>query len=272
MKFGFHISAEKHYEGALETLKQTEMTAAQMFITPPVQFKFKNNVPPQLRTQFEELGTDITIHAPYVFNLCNEGWQQKQNVEMMVHHLKYGVENLNAKRVVFHVGSHKEILFEKAVDNVVKTVAEALNLYGEGQVCLEHTPGRGTNISRDISVVTGIIDRLRPDFGERIALCLDTAHAYGAGYDLNKTAVRSMILDKFGPYIAVIHANDTKVECDSSRDVHCPIGTGNIGLKAWEFIAENFGDKNVPLICERGVDTTEEDHRWYMATTKPKEK
>ena len=98
-------------------------------------------------------------------------------------------------------------------------------------VLLENTAGQGQELGWRITHLERIITASRVPLG----LCLDTAHAHGAGYDLSLPAGVARLLADLarGPgleAVKIVHLNDSRAACNSRRDRHWHLGQGAIGL------------------------------------------
>ena len=99
---------------------------------------------------------------------------------------------------------------------------------------------------------------------ERVGLCLDTAHAYLAGYNLStKEGLEAMLgeIDNLVglKLIKLIHLNDAKGALGSHHDRHDHIGKGSIGQEGLKRIVNHPKLKDIPLILETPKDTEEAD-------------
>lgn len=99
---------------------------------------------------------------------------------------------------------------------------------------------------------------------ERIRICLDTCHAFGAGYDLRTDAGIENTLDQLDRIIGidllkVVHLNDSKGDLGSGLDRHEHIGMGFIGEAGFRRILRHDPFTRVPLICETPVDNRRDD-------------
>lgn len=101
----------------------------------------------------------------------------------------------------------------------------------------------------------------------RIGVCLDTCHAFVAGYDIRIEEGWNKTLQEFDKdiglqYLKAIHLNDSKVELDSKKDWHENIGLGYIKLKPFKCIMADPRFQNIPIILETPHD---EDHKiWRL--------
>jgi len=92
-----------------------------------------------------------------------------------------------------------------------------------------------------------------------IGICLDTCHAFAAGYDLRTDNKVNETLDKFSSEIGmrnlkVIHLNDSKYKLNSNRDRHEHIGLGKIGKEGFRALLNHKSDKRLPIIMETPID------------------
>jgi deoxyribonuclease-4 len=97
-----------------------------------------------------------------------------------------------------------------------------------------------------------------------VAVCLDTCHAYSAGYDLVKSY--RDVWDRFDGTLGmsrlrVMHLNDSKTPFDSKRDRHELIGEGSIGEPGFRNVMNDPALENVPKVIEtpKGTDPTAMD-------------
>ena len=130
--------------------------------------------------------------------------------------------------------------------------------------CLEITAGQGSSLGYKLEHLAEIISRSKSP--ERLAVCLDTAHLFAAGYDFRgrkfskfmKEVENTIGIDR----IRVWHLNDSKKELGSRVDRHDHIGKGTIGLDGFRPIVRENRFKNVPKILETPKDKDENDRDW----------
>ena len=99
-------------------------------------------------------------------------------------------------------------------------------------VLLENTAGQG----RELGWRLDQLQRLMELSGVELGLCLDTAHAFAAGYDLRSPHGVARLLAEIarGPgldRLKMLHLNDSKVGCGSRVDRHEHLGLGHLGLE-----------------------------------------
>ena len=149
----------------------------------------------------------------------------------------------------------------------IRRIAESLNVIHDRTPgfrtlsILEVTAGQGTAIGYRFDQLRGIVDLL--ELPGRAAVCLDTCHAFAAGYDLRTDSGWGSMLDEFDATIglsrlAVIHVNDSMKALGSRRDRHEHIGKGHIGLDGFRFLMNDPRLDTIPKILE--TDKSEDMH------------
>ncbi len=155
-------------------------------------------------------------------------------------------------RLNFHPGSH---LGEISVDECLRRVAESINIALDrtSGVCavIENTAGQGSNVGFRFEHLAEIISRVEDK--SRVGICIDTCHAFAAGYDLKNDFDRvfAELESTVGlQYLRGMHLNDAKKPCGSHVDRHESIGQGEIGAECFRRIASEARFDGIPLILE----------------------
>jgi len=97
------------------------------------------------------------------------------------------------------------------------------------------------------------------DDKSRVAVCLDTCHAFAAGYDLRHPSAFQTTLAKFDEqvgkqYLRAVHLNDSKTPLGSHRDLHQNIGLGFLGLRAFHNVVNEPRFWGIPIVLETPVE------------------
>lgn len=172
----------------------------------------------------------------------------------------YSIYKMGGYGVVLHVGKYVELDKEIALNNVIKNIKQTIETISyktknsnTPYIILENTAGQGTEIGSKFEELFQIYDFLGRD--KRIKFCLDTAHAFSAGYNLRNPDEFDRFIEYFDNHIGInniglFHFNDSKKDLNSKVDRHESIGYGLIGDIALKHISE-FAIKNtIPLILE----------------------
>jgi len=161
---------------------------------------------------------------------------------------------LGLTMVNFHPGAHLRQIDEAAC---LARVAESINVVlaeTEGVTAvIENTAGQGSNVGYSFEQLATIIDGV--DDRSRVGVCIDTAHAFAAGYDLSTPEGYDRVWDEFASRIGFdmlrgLHLNDSMRGLGSRIDRHAPLGQGAVGLQCFERIAADERFDAMPLILE----------------------
>jgi len=124
---------------------------------------------------------------------------------------------------------------------------------------LENSAGQGTEVGYRFEQIRKIIDKIGDK--KRVGVCLDTAHAFGAGYDLSSGKGIDSTLEAFDRTIGLkrlhlLHLNDSKAPLGSKKDRHWHIGEGHIGLRGFRRLVNHPLISSLPGIMETPRDDT----------------
>ncbi len=163
-------------------------------------------------------------------------------------------EQLGLTLLNFHPGSHLNKISEAdCLKRIAESLNEALAQTRDVTAVIENTAGQGTNLGWRFEHLAEIIRHV--DDKSRVGVCIDTCHAFAAGYDLRTAEATQATLDELGSvvgfeYLRGMHLNDAKSAYASRVDRHHSLGKGNIGLPAFTTIMQDARIKGIPLILE----------------------
>ncbi|UDM08804.1 deoxyribonuclease IV [Halomonas sp. NyZ770] len=179
-------------------------------------------------------------------------------------------EQLGLTLLNFHPGSHLNKISEA---DCLSRIAESINLALEATqgvtAVIENTAGQGTNLGWRFEHLASIIEQV--DDKRRVGVCIDTCHAFAAGYDLRSAEATRATLDELGSvvgfeYLRGMHLNDAKSDFASRVDRHHSLGQGNIGLAAFTTIMQDARIDGIPMILETiEPDIWAEELNWLRA-------
>ena len=167
---------------------------------------------------------------------------------------KLGLELLN-----FHPGSTLKKISDEAC---MKLIAESINLALDKTkgvtAVIENTAGQGSNLGFEFEQLAFMIDHVEDK--SRIGVCIDTCHAFAAGYDLSTDKGFDETFTHFEEivgfnYLKGMHLNDAKKPLGSRVDRHESIGKGTLGLLPFKRIMHDPRFDNMPLILETPDET-----------------
>ncbi|SFU04066.1 Endonuclease IV [Kosakonia arachidis] len=170
----------------------------------------------------------------------------------------------------FHPGSH---LMQIPEDECLARIAESINIalaQTEGVTAvIENTAGQGSNLGFKFEHLAAIIDGVEDK--SRVGVCIDTCHAFAAGYDLRTGQLTAETFAEFErvvgfKYLRGMHLNDAKSAFGSRVDRHHSLGEGNIGYEAFRWIMRDERFDGIPLILETvNPDIWAEEIAWLEA-------
>jgi deoxyribonuclease-4 len=146
-------------------------------------------------------------------------------------------------------------------EQCLKTIAESINITLDktsGVIAvLENTAGQGTNMGFRFEQLATIIHHVEDK--SRVGICIDTCHAYSAGYDLTTQEAFEKTFSDFETiigfkYLKGMHINDSKKEFGSRVDRHDSLGIGTLGINPFKYLMVDSRFDNIPLILETPND------------------
>ena len=211
----------------------------------------------KFKEKIDEFGYTADMVLPHDSYLINLGHPLKEKEEKslnaFIDELKR-VEQLGLKYLNFHPGSHlKQLSEEECLEKIAKNLNIALKETQSAIAVIETTAGQGSNLGYKFEHLRDIIDMVEDK--SRIAVCIDTAHIFAAGYDIRTKEAYEQTMDEFDKiigfkYLKGMHLNDSKAKFASKVDRHHSLGLGEIGLDAFKFIMNDKRIDNIPLILE----------------------
>lgn len=167
-------------------------------------------------------------------------------------------QQLGLDRLNFHPGSHlTRISEEECLSTIAESINLALNQTSGVIAVIENTAGQGSNLGFSFYQLKKIIDQVEDK--SRVGICIDTCHAYSAGYDIKTKAGFEKVFKEFEEvigfrYLKGMHINDSKKELGSRVDRHDSLGTGTLGLEVFECIMNDNRFDGIPLVLETPND------------------
>lgn len=170
----------------------------------------------------------------------------------------------------FHPGSHlQQIPEEKCLARIAESINIALAQTEGVTAVIENTAGQGSNLGFRFEHLAAIIDGVEDK--SRVGVCIDTCHAFAAGYDLRSEEATAATFAEFDRvvgfnYLRGMHLNDAKSGFSSRVDRHHSLGEGNIGHDAFRWIMRDARFDGIPLILETvNPDIWVEEIAWLKA-------
>lgn len=207
----------------------------------------------------------VFVHMPYLPNLASpEESLYSKSVESLYQDL-IRTEILAIPYLVIHLGSKGSSDEGEALARISQAINEVfVRVRNRVIVLLENTAGQGTGVGYAFSQIKAISDQVEDK--NRIGVCLDTAHAFEAGYDLSRAKGLEETIEDFDRSIGLeklylIHLNDSKTPLGSRVDRHWHIGEGYIGLEGFRGIVNHRQLSHLPAIMETPRQDDRDDFR-----------
>jgi len=255
-RWGLHTSVAGGWVEMLARAAGMGETAAQVFVKSNRRWEM-----PALSEEEREIfrkgkkAQDLWVcsHAGYLINVAGGREIRKKSIAALAEEI-VRAEELGLEGVVVHCGSRGEGEARVARKQAVEGFRIALERSKTRRVrlALENSAGQGTALAQDLKEWGELVHSIPRD---RRAACLDTAHAFAAGYDFRTEDGRGRFLGEITREIGrenilVIHANDSMTDCGSKVDRHEHLGHGKIGGPALRaFLGEKIW-RGVPRIGE----------------------
>jgi deoxyribonuclease-4 len=193
------------------------------------------------------------IHSSYLLNFASEDPDLRaKSMQSLLASLNWA-DRLGAAGVITHLGSSRHGDPEDAEKRVGDELERLLrDAPIRPHLLLESCAGQGNTIGRRFEQLSYLVQRLSDD---RIAVCLDTAHVFAAGYDISTAEGLESTIEQFDRTLGIekleaIHANDSKSSLGSNVDRHENIGMGLIGEDAFARILSHPVLRPLPFILE----------------------
>lgn len=280
MKYvGAHVSASGGVDNAPINAHQIQATAFALFTKNQRQWQAKpleTAVIDKFKANCEKYGyssKQILPHDSYLINLGHPEQEQLDKSREAFLDEMQRCEQLGLTLLNFHPGSD---LRKISVDECLARISESINItLSKTQnvvAVIENTAGQGSNLGYKFEHLAQIIDKVEDK--SRVGVCIDTCHAFAAGYDLRTTKACAETFSEFEKivgfqYLRGMHLNDAKSELASYVDRHHSLGKGNIGKVAFEYIMQDSRIDEIPLILETIDDTIWQDEiAWLKSLAK----
>lgn len=165
---------------------------------------------------------------------------------------------LGLGKINIHPGAYKEGDRKDGILRAARMTDKVLEETDGVSIAIENTAGAGTILGSSFEELDMLLDAVK--YPERTGFTLDTAHLYGAGYDVkgDPASILDSFCARFGSEkLFGMHLNDSMVALGSRKDRHAPLGEGYIGKEAFLEIVRHPATDDIPLILE-----TPDEAKW----------
>lgn len=269
MQVGMHVSIAGSIDKAVDNALTLGCNAFQIFTRNPRGWYTKplsNDAVTNFRKKLSNSKIDqfaTVAHMPYLPNLSSpEEDPFSKSLKSLVDEVKR-CSKLGIPYLVAHLGSHKGAGDQKGIEKLVKSFTNAAEKTpNDVMMLLENTAGQKNSVGSDFEQLASILFQLKP--AKRFGICLDTCHAFAAGYDLRTEKTVKSTFEQFDKFIGIenikiIHLNDSKGELGCNIDRHDHIGLGKIGETGLSHVVKFANSKKIPIILETPIDNRRDD-------------
>lgn len=253
---GLHTSTAGGLVGMLERARAIGENAAQIFVKSNRQWRMGKLVEAE-RQSFargkEKMDLWVCAHAGYLVNTAGSSSIRHKSICSLAEEIRRA-EELELEAVVVHCGSRGEQSAAAARKKAVEGFVEALERSKTRRIrlALENSAGQGSCFASGMEEWGELVHGLP---AARRAACLDTAHAFAAGFDLRTEKGREELLGACDRWVglrhlAVLHTNDSKTDCGSQVDRHEHLGRGKIGATGLRAFLSDPRLSGIPRIGE----------------------
>ena len=163
-------------------------------------------------------------------------------------------EQLGLSMLNFHPGSHlNEMTEEECLRRIASSINKTLEKTSGVKAVIENTAGQGSNLGFSFEQLAFIISLIEDK--SRVGICIDSCHAFAAGYDLATPQGYSDVWRHFDEtiglkYLSAMHINDSKKGLGSHVDRHESMGQGALGMEFFRLLMADPRMNDIPLILE----------------------
>jgi len=274
VRIGFHVSIAGGISNSVDNASKIGCGAFQIFSRNPRGWAAKPLVEDDVKNFKTRLAKSsisqdsVLVHMPYLPNLASpDGELYRKSVDTLAAEM-HRCALLGISYLVIHLGSHLGSGTENGINQLVKAckyaIEDSLNRQKKNvvRILLENMAGQKNSLGSKFEEIRLILDKLN-DYGS-FGVCLDTCHAFAAGYDMRKKKDVEKMLDHFHSSVGskelkALHLNDSKGDLNSKVDRHEHIGLGKIGNTGFEALLSHKSLMSLPMIMETPVDDTRRD-------------
>lgn len=265
MRLGRHMPTNSKPMQVAALAKQLGCETIQIFGSNPTAWRTPTDSP-EASTAFAEAAklydlNPVVLHAPYLINLASaeeENWMR--SYKLLAWTLRRAAL-LGGTQVVVHMGSHKGMGLEGGIERLAEGIRTMLPETPETvMVLLENGVGTGSLLGQNFEEIQAVLEQI-PDSNERVGVCLDTAHLWGAGFDVSSPEAVLEVLLQFDQIVGlnrlkVWHLNDSLKALGSHRDGHARWGEGQIGTGGLRTLLTDARLEHVAALMETPIKLT----------------
>ncbi|KAK3310554.1 xylose isomerase-like protein [Chaetomium strumarium] len=264
MYLGAHVSGAGGIQNAIQNATDIGANAFALFLksqrkwaSPPLADETKVQFHAMLKQHAYDSRKHILPHGSYLVNLAQiDDAKATQAFDSFLDDLQR-CEALGITLYNFHPGSTGGATMDSACARIAAHLNKAHKATSSVVTVLENMCGSGNVVGSRFEELRDIIALV--DDKSRVGVCVDTCHAFAAGYDLRTPEAFAKTMAEFDSvvgmkYLRAFHINDSKAPFGSHRDLHANIGTGFLGLRAFHNIMNHAPLQGLPMVLETPIE------------------
>lgn len=255
-RIGGHVSCSGGLQNAIKNTQEIGGNAMQIFAGSPRMWARSLYSPAEANAFKESVSSNdlnpVYIHALYLTNLATDNPEMLEKSKKALIMDMTNSAAIGSAGVVLHIGSHQGRGWQHDRDQVISAIEHTFRETPESSILLlENSAGQQGKIG-SLPELKDILDAIP---SPRLKVCLDTAHAFEAGYNFTTSEGLEMWIKEIESTIGLdkielLHLNDSKTPLGSGRDNHQNIGDGFIGGTGIAALVNHPKLSHLPLILE----------------------
>ncbi|KAF4947205.1 hypothetical protein FGADI_10513 [Fusarium gaditjirri] len=255
MNIGAHVSAAGGVQNSVSNAVHIGANAFALFLksqrkwtNPPLDHEAKNQFISMCKEHSYSASEHALPHGSYLVNLAQADENKADQAYKSFLDDLERCEQLGIRLYNFHPGSTGGDARPAAIARIAAQLNKSHKATKTVITVLENMAGSGNVIGSTWEDLRDIIALVEDK--SRVGVCIDTCHAFAAGYDLRTPEAFKKTVDSFNDIVV----NDSKAPFDSNRDLHANIGTGFLGLRAFHCIMNHAPFAGMPMVLETPID------------------
>ena len=269
-RLGVHLPLGGGLFKAAKRAGEIGAKTVQVFVDNPTAWRRRASPPKQLdefRVRLDSLDIDpVAVHAAYLVNLAGPDQAYRESsIRILAADMRAAV-GYGSTLVNVHTGSHRGTTVAAGIERIAEGVARVFEAAGaeaaDVRLALENASGGGDSLGVTIDELARIADAAA-SLGipaSRLGFCLDTAHAWGAGFPIDEPDGVDAWIAEFDAKVGLdrlfmVHLNDSRSDRGDRQDRHEHVGAGRIGARGLGHLLRHPRMAGRPFISETpGMD------------------
>jgi deoxyribonuclease-4 len=260
VRIGAHLRTRGGILSAVEAAQEIGAEAFQLFASNPRAWAGPRVEPvaDDFRDRVAEAGLGpVFLHAPYLVNIASPNPAFHRRSVDLARASIVAAQVLGAAGLVVHAGAGGPGEPGPGLARAAAALREIAAESSGAWLVVELMAGSSGAVASTFAEARRLLDAAGAD--RRMKLCVDTCHAFSAGYGLDTP---SGVVEAFADLrragltrrLALVHANDAAFPRGSRRDRHANVGQGLIGAAGFAAVLSQPAVRRATVLCETPGD------------------